>query len=61
MPKKHCTIQWTSVRNMVINYPNYLFTFTLIFYSIIKNISLFLGYRICLETVLQLFTNLHII
>jgi hypothetical protein len=26
------------VRNMVINYPNYFFTFTLIFYSIIKNI-----------------------
>jgi hypothetical protein len=26
------------VRNMVINYPNYLFTFTLIFYPIIKNI-----------------------
>jgi hypothetical protein len=27
-----------AVRNMVINYPNYLFTFTLIFYPIIKNI-----------------------
>ena len=27
-----------SVRNMVINYPDYLSPFTLIFYSIIKNI-----------------------
>jgi hypothetical protein len=46
---------------MVINYPNYLFTFTLTFYSIIKTFSLFLGNRICLEMVLQLFMNLHII
>ena len=44
----------TSVRNMVINYPFY---FHFYFYIYSKTFSLFLGNVICLETVLQLFTN----
>ena len=43
-----------AVRNMVINYPFY---FHFYFYIYSKTFSLFLGNVICLETVLQLFTN----
>ena len=43
-----------AVRNMVTNYPFYFHSYFYIY-------SLFLGNNICLEMVLQLFTNLHII
>jgi hypothetical protein len=46
------------VRNMVINHPFFTSTLTSTF---IKTLSLFLGNKICLEKVLQLFRYLHII
>ena len=46
--------RYAPVRNMVINYPFY---FHFYFYIYFKTFSLFLGNVICLETVLQLFTN----
>ena len=49
------------VRNMVINYPNYFSLSLLHFILLLKTFSLFLGNRLCPETVLELFTNLHII
>jgi hypothetical protein len=50
-----------TVRNTVINYPDYLSLLLLHFILLLKTFSLFLGNRICLEMVLQLFTNLHVI
>jgi hypothetical protein len=43
---------------MVINYP---FLLSFLFLHLFKTFSLFLGNELCLETVLQLFTNLCII
>jgi hypothetical protein len=42
---------------MVINYPDYLLLLLLHFILLLKTFPSFLGIRICLEMVLQLFTN----